>query len=186
MKTAILAAALLLPACSQFDVIRAGAPPHRGPDDAYTAELPAGWVAAHGKSAMLWMTRDGPLLEQMVIFQRPHAKAFPLTKQKAGKTLLPHELAELQAAEFKRESETLATATVEDLSPVLVSGRPGYRLQLAWINDEGLPMARLAYGVQDEAHYYLLGFEAPALYYFDKHKGAFEAMVASFRLKEEK
>lgn len=183
---AVLVLALAYSACSNWDVVREDGGTHEGPQGSYTVTLPRGWVSLKGRPDNLSMTRDGLGLEQIVIFRRPNDKAFPRTKAKASPKLLPHELAELQLSEFKRESEVLAAATVIDMSPAKLGPRDGYRLHLSWVAEDGLPLVRLVYGLCDDKHYYMLGFEAPEIHYFAKHKPAFEAMAASFRLNEKR
>ena len=185
MARVSLALCLACAGCSSWEVVN-DTRPFEGPDRSYTVVLPRGWVSPKGRLDSFSLTRDGFGLEQIVIFRRTNEKAFPRTKEKASPKLLPHELAELQMAEFKRESEVLATADVVDMSPARMSGKESYRLHLRWLNDDGLPLVRLVYGLCDEKNYYMLGFEAPEIHYFDKHKASFEAMVASFRLNEKR
>lgn len=181
MKRAALAACALLAACSYWQPTDE-TPLWQDPDGRYTVEFPRGWLRQKGPTDMLWLTRNGFALEQIVVFRRPLDKAFPRSKRKADALMLPHELAQRQLAEFKRESEVLAAAQVETLEPAQVGGRDGFRLVLTWRNDDGLPLGRVIYGVADARHYYMLGFEAPMLHYYDKHLPDFEALRQSFRL----
>jgi hypothetical protein len=183
LPAALLLATALLAACSNWVPIRATEGPYEDPDERYTVHFPDGWVRLKGPAEIVWLTRDGIALQQIVVFRRDLAKAFPRTRKKIDPKAppLPHELAELQLAEFKTESETLATAEVIDMTPARVGGREGFWLHLAWQNDDGLTLARLVYGVADDRYYYLIGYEAPTLHYFDKHRPAFEAMIKTFR-----
>lgn len=177
----LLAWAVLAVGCSAWEPVPQGSR-HDGPGQSYAVELPAGWLRSRGKSDLVRLTRDGFALEEIVIMRNPQKKPFVRLKKPVTADMLPSELAELQLADFERESETLAAARVIAMAPAQVGGRSGFRLHIAWTNDDGLPLGRVVYGVCDKDHYYMLGFEAPHLHYFDKHLPAFEAMVASFRL----
>jgi hypothetical protein len=68
-------------------------------------------------------------------------------------------------------------------APAELSGKLGYKLHVRFKTSRGLPYEQLIYGLCDKQTYYAMGFAAPSLYYFDRHKAEFEQMVASFKLK---
>jgi hypothetical protein len=150
-------------------------------EDGFEVSLPEGWVRPMFEHDDVILTRDGLPLEQIMVRQRPHKKAFPLLKKPASDKLLPSELAELQIAETKRGGEIESNLLVLENDPVTIAGREGFRLRLRFVTPKGLPVEQLLYGVCDAKYYYLLGLQAPELYYFDRYRGEFEKMVASFK-----
>lgn len=171
---------LILAACSPWVLI--------GPENIqlkehdYEVSLPEGWVRPMFEHDQIILTRDGLLLEQIMLQQRPNKKAFPKIKRPASDKLLPSELAELQIAETKRENELMANLEVLENEPATIGGKQGFRVRLRFVTERALPMEQLLYGVCDDKNYYLLGLQAPEYYYFDQHRAEFEKMVASFKI----
>lgn len=183
MRLTFAIALALLAGCSNWEVVPQESR-WEDPSGRFTIELPRGWARERGHWDTLRLTRDGYPLQAIVLQRKPLADAFKALKIKTGPDTLAAELAGYQEAAFRRESETALAATRE-LAPARVGGRLGFRLQMSRYGEDGLPLARVAYGVADDRHYYLIAYEAPRLHYFARHLPAFEAMVASFRLTAE-
>jgi hypothetical protein len=182
MIRASIAAGLLLvlAACSPWVLID---PENaRLKDHGFEISLPEGWVRPMFERDEVILTRDGLLLEQIMVRQRTNKKAFPRLKKPASDKLLPSELAELQIAETKREGDLMANLEVLENEPATIAGKQGFRVRLRFVTERALPMEQLLYGVCDEKNYYLLGLQAPEYYYFDQHRAEFEKMVASFKI----
>ena len=152
------------------------------PDKSYVVELPVGWIQQTTQDKRLMASRDGFLLEEIVIAHRPLKEAFPKTKAAATDSLLPSELAERELAEDKAQDQFLAAATVVSNEPFEISGREGFQLRISYHNNRGLELQRVVYGVADKSGYYRIAFEAPMLYYFDTYYPQFEKVVTSFQL----
>lgn len=148
--------------------------------DDYTLELPAGWVRRTADSNDVFITRDGPALNVILVNRQPHDRKLPQTKRPTAPDMLPHELGELAIAEWRRSE---ATANLEVLAnvPAIVGGRPAVRVHVRYRNERGLPIERLMVALADARGRLSLLYEAPAIVYFQRGLADFEAMVASVR-----
>jgi len=148
----------------------------------YSVELPLGWVKNSANSSDLFITRDGPALNYIVVNRQPHDVKLPHTQRETRADMLPHELAELALAEWK---STDATANLEVLAntPATLGGQPAVRLHIRYQNERGLPIERVMVGMVDAKGRLSLVYEAPAIVYFQRSLPAFEAMVTSVRFQ---
>jgi hypothetical protein len=148
----------------------------------YTVELPLGWVKHTTRSSNIFITRDGPALNTIVVSRQPHDVKLPHTKRITRADMLPHELAELTLAEWK---STEATANLEVLAntPATLGGQPAVRVHIRYKNERGLPIERVLIGMVDAKGRLSLQYEAPAIVYFQRNLADFEAMAASVRLQ---
>jgi hypothetical protein len=150
--------------------------------DDYTLELPLGWVRGSSDSNGVFVTRDGPALNYIVVSRAPHDRKLPHTKRETRADMLPHELAELAIAEWKGSE---ATANLEVLSntPVLLGGKPAVRVHIRYKNERGLPIERVMVALVDARGRLTIQYEAPAIVYFQRGLPDFEAMLASVRFR---
>jgi hypothetical protein len=152
-------------------------------DRSYSVELPVGWARLHlGRSENdVFITYDGPGIERIEIAKRENKDAFPKIKKAANENMLAFELAELMVAELKT-TEALDNLEVVQNSPAMISGIPGFKLELNGKNHKGVEFGLLVYGVAGKNGFYTLTYQAPRLHYFQKYSGVFEQTVASFKL----
>jgi hypothetical protein len=148
----------------------------------YTLELPLGWVKRTADTNDFFVTRDGPTLNYIVVNRQPHDRKLPRTKQETRADMLPHEVAELAIAEWKR-TESTANLDVLSNTPATLGGKPAVRLHIRYKNDRGLPIERIMIGLVDAKGRLSIQYEAPAIVYFQRGLADFEAMVASLRFK---
>lgn len=147
----------------------------------YALELPLGWVRNNTTNGSdIFVTRDGPALNYILVTRQPHDRKLPRTKRETRADMLPHELAELAIAEWK-SAETTANLEVVSNTPTLVGGKPAVRVHIRYKNDRGLPIERLLVALVDAKGRLSLLYEAPAIVYFPRGLADFEAMVASLR-----
>jgi len=182
-KFNVAAVVVLLGACA--------APPQRvdssrteGPDKSYAVDLPVGWISQVTQNKQLLVTRDGTLLEYILITKSPPKEAFPKTKKAASDSMLPAELAELEIAEIKSEDQFTAALTVIENTPAEITGRSGFRFRVRYKNNLGLEIQRVVCGFAEKSAYYQMQFGAPTLYYFDRYYPDFQKAVASFQLTD--
>jgi len=180
-KCHIAVLAALLSACAAPPQ-RVDTPPTEGPDKAYAVDLPVGWIKQVTAKRELLASRDGILLEYILISKASPKEAFPKTKKAASDALLPAELAELEIAEIKSEDQFTAALTVVENEPAEIAGQEGFRIRVRYKNTRGLEIQRVVYGFADKAAYYQMTFQAPMLYYFDTYYSDFQKVVASFQL----
>lgn len=155
-------------------------------DKTYAIELPSGWIRQYTDGRNIIASRDGYLVEAIMVVRRPLKEAFPHTKKAATDAMLPSELAELEIAEIKSRDELSAALTVLKNEPALLSGKDGFRLELSYNNRRGLEFVEVVYGLVDGAAMYRVSYRAPRLYYFERYYPEFQKSVESFRLTEAK
>jgi hypothetical protein len=151
-------------------------------DKSYTIDLPVGWIRHIAQDGTLAASRDGFALQTIGIIHLGNDKAFPKSKKAASDTMLPSELAELQIAEMKLETEQMAALKVIENEPVLLGGRDGFRVRTSYLTQRGLEIHRVTYGVADKSGYYRLEYISPKLHYFDVTYPDFRKSIDSFRI----
>ena len=179
---------------------RVNVPLTEAPDKSYTVDLPVGWIRDFAQdfgcsSAFLlldcrWtapvktllVSRDGFTLQTIGITHRPAAQAFPRTRKSVTAGASPSELAELQIAEMKAETQQMAALMVMGNEPATLDGRDGFRVRVSYHTARGLEIHRVTYGVPDKSGYYRIEYVAPKLYYFDATIADFEKVVSSLRI----
>jgi hypothetical protein len=175
-------ALLVVPLVACAMVQRVDTPRTEGPDKSYSVDLPVGWIKQVTMTRQLLVSRDGPLLEYILITKSSPKEAFPRTKKAASDSMLPAELAELEVAEIKGEDQFTAALSVVENEPAEIAGQEGFRVRVRYKNTRGLEIQRVIYGFADKSAYYQITFGAPTLYYFDAYFPDFQKVVASFQL----
>ncbi len=150
--------------------------------DDYTVELPLGWVKRTADSNDVFVTRDGPALNYIVVNRQPHHRKLPHTKRETRADMLPHEIAELAIAEWKSAESTSSLEVVSN-TPALLGGKPATRVHIRYKNERGLPIERVMVGLVDARGRLSIQYEAPAIVYFQRGLADFEAMAASLRFR---
>lgn len=150
--------------------------------DDYTVEAPLGWVRRNYDVYDVFLSRDGPLLNFIVIDREKHDRTLPNTKRKTSADLLPQEVAELVIAEQKAV-DSRGSFSVLANQPANLSGKPAVRVHTRWKNERGLPIERLTYALVDQKGRLALIYEAPGLVYFPKGVADFDAMVKTLVLQ---
>ena len=146
----------------------------------YSVVLPTGWMRLESSGNLL-LSKDGIDLQRIIIEYHPHDKAFEKLKKTSSASMLPSELAELTLAELEAsQKDGLPSLKVISNSPVEIAGHTGFLLHLTFKTDDGLRIEMLMQGFADADGYYLLTYRAPTLYYFERDRGVFESVCASF------
>lgn len=151
-------------------------------DKSYTVDLPVGWIRHIAQDGTMLVSKDGFALQTIGVIHRKSDGAFPKTKKSASETMLPSELAELQIAEMKTETEQMAALKVVENEPVLLDGREGFRVRTSYFTQRGLEINRVTYGLADKSGFYRIEYVSPKLYYFDRTFGDFEKVMGSFKI----
>jgi hypothetical protein len=161
---------------------RVDVPRTEATDKSYTVDLPVGWIRHFAQDGTLLVSKDGFALQTIGVTRRKPDAAFPKTKKSASESLLPSELAELQIAEMKTETEQMAALKVLENEPAIVSGKEAFRVRTTYLTQRGLEIQRVTYGVADKSGYYRIEYVSPKLHYFDRTYPDFEKSLASFRI----
>jgi hypothetical protein len=171
---------LLLTACAATWVEAGGsyAPQSRR----YAVELPQGWMR-YDPAADLLATRDGVGLQRISANVLEFGKPLAGTKKTISKDMLPEEAAEVARDQLASAGASRGLAVVEN-APSTVAGRPGFKLSYRFKTHDGLKVKGRVYGVLGEDRLYLLRYEAPERYYFERDAQTFESVRQSFTLKQ--
>jgi len=149
----------------------------------YTVDLPTGWMATKDPKDLV-ITRDGPALQQVYVFIRDIADQSKDAKKIVRKGMLPQEVSET-ILDILRTNKSLVQFTVVDNEPAQIGGREGFRLVYTYLNGK-VRYRCIYYGMLQGETFYRISYSAPVRYYFDKDAAAFEGIVKSFKLVEEK
>ena len=168
-------------------VLLAGCPPWEMVGGRYTTDqysemnLPEGWRKFSHASESLLITRDGVMLQKIVVNRLQIDKDLPYTKKKLAKGMLPQEMAEVLIDDF-RSNSTIRNQQILENMPVKIDGYPGFKLVCAFETTNGLKKQGAYYGFMEGDAFYLLRYEAPARYYFARDLPTFEKVKDSFKL----
>ncbi|NJC33255.1 hypothetical protein GGR88_000729 [Sphingomonas jejuensis] len=152
----------------------------------------AGSINGPGKDAERW-TLDGPALNELTLyagirdgrplFREEDRRDRPLPRFSA--TMLPVDVAALFEASYRVASGT-SLFTIDAIAPDSLAGRPGFRFDYSYVlPGEEVRRKGAATGAIVGGKLYLISFEAPAIHYFDRDVGAYRAIVAAARLKDD-
>ena len=185
MKLKICLLALCLLAGCAGPYTRIEKPQFSGADQAYTVDLPVGWVQGSfpQQQDTVSISRDGFGLQSINIYCAHYDKAYPKLKKVASAKMLPSDLAEVQFAELKVNHPNANSMQMVESSVATIAGVQGYRLHVRYLNDKGLRFDQVIYGLAGSQYYYALSYVAPTLHYFPRDKQIFEQMVQSFHIK---
>ena len=170
---------LLLTACATTTWVEAGAS-YAPRSQRYAVELPQGWMR-YDPAADLLATRDGVRLQRLYMDVLEFGKPLRDTKKTISKDMLPEEAAEVARDQLASAGAMSGLAVVEN-APSTVAGRPGFKLSYRFKTRDGLKYKGRVYGVMGEDRLYLLGYEAPERYYFERDAQTFESVRESFTL----
>ena len=153
------------------------------PERQFEIMVPDGWfrVMRGDGAELLVITRDGLLLQQIVIGRFAVEKELKFTKRRFDEKLPPHEVAEIELDNMRSNPEA-HNFSVEENVPATICGHQGYKLVYTWALKGGYRLKRVHYGFLDDKWVYRIIFQAAARYYFDRDLPVFENMRESFRL----
>lgn len=146
----------------------------------FSVELPNGWMKSNAVDYLL-ITRDGVLLQNIVIEQIDINKGLQHTKKKLRPDMLPQEAAEVIIDNMTSNPAILNLEVIENI-PAKVGGFPGFKLVTTYKNKDGLKFKSVYYGFLWDHWLYSLRYSAPQRYYFVKDLPTFENVVKSFKL----
>ncbi len=153
------------------------------PEHEFEVMVPDGWYRAmqgEGKE-LLVITRDGLLLQQIIIGRFAVDKELKFTKRRFNEKFPPHEVAEIELDNMRSNPE-VNDLSVEENAPATICGHQGYKLVYTWALKGGYRLKRAHYGFLDDKWVYRIVFQAAARYYFDRDLPTFEHVRESFRL----
>jgi len=150
----------------------------------FYVELPNGWKKSNRVNYLL-VTRDGALLQNIIITSLEIDKGLEYTKKKLKKDMLPQEVAEVIIDDLTSNPNVLNLVVIEN-TPAKISGHQGFKLLFTFRNREGVKYKSVYYGFIAGGKFYGIRYTAAERYYFDKDIETFEKIVKSFKsLSEE-
>ena len=168
---------LLLNGCAPW--IRTGGP-YEATRENVALELPDGWMRLNSDKYLL-LTRDGVLLQSILVENINVNDPLKYTKKKFRKGMLPLEASEVIVDNIASNDGVLDFAVKESKS-AKVAGEPGFRVAYSYKTSDGLKMQGIVYGLMHGEAFYLIEYAAPKRHYFDRDLKTFERVVSSARL----
>jgi len=154
------------------------------PDAGFSVDIPDGWWKP-GYTNKFLITRDGPYIQYVLIQQRPLDKTFRNTQKKIRSRMLPQEAAGIIIDELASDRYLMNFSVIEN-APATVDGHSGFKLLFTYKDKKGSEFKTLYYGFISEDSFYNLRYCAALAPYFEKDIAAFEQIVNSFKLVNDK
>lgn len=154
--------------------------PQRAEKIGVSADLPAGW-SRFNPDAGLTLTRDGLLLQSVVVTRDAYDTKIPNTDRKITAEAEAYEAAQILVDAFNAD-QSRHHLELLDNKPIDVGGLPGFRLELTYQTAEGLTMHETLYVALTEDSYVIVRYKAPHRFYHERDAGAFEQIVASLKI----
>lgn len=148
----------------------------------FSVELPTGWMRLNIKEYLL-ITRDGVLLQNIIVERFKIDKELKYTKKRLKKDMLPQEAAEVILDNISSD-QTILNFEVSENIPVQINGHPGFKTSFTYKTKDGLRLKGIYYGFLRNEWFYGIRYTAAARYYFDKDIHTFEKVFESFKLKK--
>lgn len=145
-----------------------------------SVELPNGWMRFNTRKC-LYITRDGVLLQNIIIERLNAEKVLKHTKKKFAKGMLPQEAAGIVLDSISSDPRVLNFEVMENV-PARISGFPGFRVVFTYKNKGGLRLKSIFYGFIADEWFYSIQYTAALRYYFDKDFGTFKKVLESLKL----
>lgn len=145
----------------------------------FTVRAPAGWKYATKLGADFLASRDGPILQQILVEHREFKTALPNSKQVLTENLGAFELAEAVTGDLQADRSLLAFELKEN-APAVIGGRDGFKITFTFRTEEKLRLSETIYGCISGKQLWLLRYRAPVRHYFERDYAIFEDTVKSF------
>ena len=153
----------------------------------YSIQYPAGWryvKTPFGDETVA--TRDGPALQMIFVDFRKHKNAFRALRQDASPDMMPQDLAEKVVAEAT-SARSLQNMEVLSNEPTTLSGRPAFRLHLAYrtgVDAGSVRYEEIVVGANSPQGIFLVGYRGPVLHYFARDVASFDTTLATFAITD--
>lgn len=152
---------------------------YQSPDDLYRIQLPDKWMRVNVDEALV-VTRDGLNLQRIQLVRRELGKPLPNSKRAPRAGMDPAELSELLSGELS-SSEGVSGVKVLESSPATLSGAHGFKLVVAYKDEDGLKRKAVIYGLLGKKALWTAAYQAPQRHYFDLDIATFEKAVRTLR-----
>jgi hypothetical protein len=153
---------------------------YKNSHDQYSVDLPQGWMKLTSDKYLL-VTRDGALLQNIIIERVGIDEPLEHTKKKLNKNMLTQEAADVVIDNISSDKAVLNLVILENI-PVTIDASQGFKILYTYKNKDGLRFKSLYCGFLSGDWLYSIRYTAPERHYFHKDVGTFEKVLNSFRL----
>jgi hypothetical protein len=180
MRPFALAAAALVAGCMPSAPWVQAERDFQSSDDQFRIQLPDGWMRVNVDETLL-ITRDGLDLQRIQVARHELGKPLKNSKRAPRAGMEPAEIADLLSGEFS-SGEGITGVKVLESSPASLSGARGFKLVVAFKDQDGLRRRAVIYGLVGQKALWLAAYQAPQRHYFDQDLATFEKAVKTLRL----
>ncbi len=150
----------------------------------FSVEIPEGWTR-FSSSEYFMLTREGVFSQYILVLQRRVDEPFSHTENRLRKDMSPKEAAGVITDELSSDGNLLNFQSLEYV-PAKVGMYSGFRIVYRYQNKKGQNFRTAFYGLLKGNWFYSLRYRAQEEKYSDEDLKAFNRVVNSFRIVEEK
>jgi len=172
---------LLMTACAPWLPVGG---PYESPSHRFSVVLPEKWMKLRAEDDLL-LSKDGPFLQYILIQERRIEKPFAHTRKTLQRDMLAQEAAQVIVDEISSDRSVYDFQIIQN-TPARINGHKGFQLVFTHKNRDGLVFKTRYCGILAGDWFYAIRYNAAQRYYFDKDIGAFESILSSFEVWEEK
>jgi len=147
----------------------------------FSAVLPQGWMKFQSPAALLFLTKDGELLQSISFFREKIGKELPISKKKFTKEMLSQELAETLINELSLGQNKHNFKVIENI-PVKLGNYDAFRLTYSFNTADNLKLKTVVYGFIKKKFIHFIQYEAAEQHYFDKDISTFDKFIQGFQI----
>ena len=156
---------------------------YKNTKEQYSVDLPQDWMKFNSNEQLL-VSRDGPLLQNIIIERVDINEELEHTKKKLQKSMLPQEASEVIIDNISSDSEVLNLNIIENI-PITIDLYPGFKIFFTYNNKDGLNFRSIYCGFLSGDWLYTIKYTAADRHYFQNDVAEFEHVLNSFRLLSE-
>jgi hypothetical protein len=145
----------------------------------FTIEIPEGWRKID--RPYLYITKEDPFLQNMIVQNRPLGMPFRFTKKKINKNMLPEEAAQVIIDEIASDQNILNFSVLSN-NPAEIQGHDGFMILFTYSDKKGATFKTLYYGFIKEDTFFNLRYTAADQLHFQQDVGTFTRMLNSFQV----
>lgn len=145
-----------------------------------SVRLPEGWMLS-GREDILLLTRDGVLLQNVIVATINVDDELKYTKKKFKRGMLPLEQAGV-ALDNMASNPNYIAFKAHSKKPATVGGHQAFRTEITFKDEDGLLYRGILYGFMQNNWFYLVRYLAPDRHYFSRDRDKFEKIVKSLKL----
>ncbi len=175
---AVLAAGVLLSGCSIYKPVAPG--PLTDTGQKFRAELSAAdWIRDPFSDAYV-ISRDGFSICYILVKRDKLGRDLATNKQRFIAGMEPWEMAEVQLDILQADMRVTAFELLAN-RPVTIAERPGYCLEYAYTNHQGVGISGIRCGVAREDKIYHIVYEGLTEHYFGANRPVFDHFLKTFK-----